>query len=94
MKIIALAAAVAVSACVLSVMPAQAQEYAAITYSDLDIMSADGAARLEGRIEHAINMVCDRPDLRNPAAMAAFQDCATDARAQVQAHLSARGIAL
>jgi len=94
MKLIALAAAIAMSACVLSVVPAQAQETATISYADLDIATDAGAARLENRIEHAIDLVCARPDPRSAAAMASFTNCATDARAQVQADLSARGIAL
>jgi len=94
MNLFALAAAVAMSAAVLSVVPAQAQQSTNVSYADLDVETFDGEARLESRIEHAIEMVCEMPDGRAPAAMAAFKRCAADARTRVDVQLSARGIGL
>ena len=89
----ALAAAIALSASLLSVVPASAQDAAEIAFHDLDLASPEGGARFDRRVDHAIDMVCHRPGRRSPAAMSAFQDCANDARAQVQAEISRRGIA-
>ncbi len=94
MNLFALAAAVAMSASVLSVVPAQAQQSADVIYADLNVATYDGAERLESRIKHAIDVVCDLPDRRAPAAMAAFERCATEARTRVDVQLSARGIGL
>ena len=94
MNLFALAAAVAMSASVLSVVPAQAHQSTDVSYADLDVATFDGEARLESRIKHAIELVCEMPDRRAPAAMAAFERCATEARTRVDVQLSARGIGL
>ena len=92
MNLFALAAAIVLSASLLSVVPAAAQDAAEIAFHDLDLGSPEGGARFEQRVDHAIDVVCPRPDRRSPHAMSAFQDCAEDARAQVQEELSSRGI--
>jgi len=93
MNLPALVAAIALSASLLSVVPASAQDAAEIAYHDLNLASPEGGARFERRVDHAIDVVCQRPDRRSPAAMSAFEDCASEARAQVRAELSSRGIA-
>ena len=88
----ALAAAIALSASLLAVVPASAQEAAAIAFQDLDLNSPAGKARFEQRVDHAIDQVCHRPDGRLPSAMSAFENCASEARAQVQADLTRLGV--
>lgn len=78
-SIVTVLAALATSAALAT--PALAAETeVVVTYSDLDLTSADGAAKLEQRIDAAAETVCARPDLRDIKAMVAFEACKTEAK--------------
>ena len=76
MKKLSVAAAISVALSSIAVAPAAAQDaQVAIHYGDLDLATPAGTAVLGDRIEAGVNAVCDRPDIRNLKAMAAWEQC-------------------
>ena len=59
-----------------------------VPYADLDIADPAGADVLTQRIDSAVEKVCERPDIRNLKAMAAWEECKADALAGAIEQLS------
>lgn len=82
----ALAASVAFAA------PAAAEDLATATvvvpYGDLDRAAPADAAKLDQRIEAAVEEVCTKPDIRNLKSMLAWEECKAGARAGALEQLS------
>lgn len=53
---------------------------ATVGYSDLDLNTAAGKARLDKRIKAAIRQVCQRPSSLELAASADYNQCVAEAR--------------
>lgn len=95
MKALLFAGALAASA--LAILPTvataaprgEAPLSAKVNYSDLDLSTAAGKARLNQRIKYAIRQVCQRPSSGDLRATADFNKCADQARAATQ-----KGVAL
>ena len=95
MKTIAIKALAAASLSLLAVAPAAAQEVrATVHFGDLDIASAAGAEVLNARLLGTIESVCERPDMRDLKAMAAWEGCKDAAMSSALEQLAARGAAL
>ncbi|MBT2135518.1 UrcA family protein [Croceibacterium sp. LX-88] len=78
-SIVTVLAALATSAALAT--PALAEETeVVVSYSDLDLTDAAGAAKLEQRVDAAAEQVCSKPDLRNIKGMVAFEACKTEAK--------------
>lgn len=57
-------------------IPAQAEDASVeVQYSDLDLTTAPGIERLNGRIKAAIDRVCGKPALRDVKVAASQQKC-------------------
>ena len=59
-----------------------------IAYSDLDLSTAAGKARLDQRINAAIEQVCQRPNAANLNASTDYNKCAAEARAATKKSVS------
>ncbi|MBO9517539.1 MAG: UrcA family protein [Porphyrobacter sp.] len=78
-SIVTVLAALATSAALAT--PALAAETeVVVSYSDLDLTDAAGAAKLEQRVDAAAEQVCAKPDLRNIKGMVAFEACKVEAK--------------
>jgi UrcA family protein len=85
----ALGAAMAASVSLLAVAPAAAEDFTVqVPYSDLKLDTASGAEALAQRVAS----VCERPDIRNLKAVAAWQDCKDTARDSAMEQLNSKGI--
>ncbi len=85
----ALAATVAVPAGAATVSVAlDDAPVAIVTYDDLVVASPAGAAALDSRIGRAVDKVCQRPDLRELKAVAAWKACQEEARDGAMEQLS------
>lgn len=85
---IALNAALAASLSLIAAVPAAAQEVT-VAYGDLDLASPTGAKVLAQRVEAA----CERPDIRELKAVAAWEQCKDAARNSAMEQLNSRGVA-
>ncbi|KRA80442.1 UrcA family protein [Altererythrobacter sp. Root672] len=86
-SIVTVLAALATSAALAT--PALAAETeVVVTYSDLDLTDAAGAAKLEQRIDSAAEQVCGKPDIRDIKGMVAFETCKTDAKSSALEQVS------
>jgi UrcA family protein len=59
-----------------------------VSYADLDVADPAGAETLTRRIDSAVERVCERPDIRNLKAMAAWEECKAAALAGAMEQLS------
>lgn len=84
----ALNAALAASLSLIAAVPAAAQEVT-VAYGDLDLASPTGAKVLAQRVEAA----CERPDIRELKAVAAWEQCKDAARNSAMEQLNSRGVA-
>jgi UrcA family protein len=86
----ALSAILAASASFLAVAPAAAEEFPVqISYAHLDLASPAGAKVLAQRVDAA----CERPDIRDLAAVSAWQACKDAARTSAMDQLNSKGVA-
>jgi UrcA family protein len=86
----ALSAVVAASVSLLAVAQAAAEDVSVhVSYSDLDLATPAGAKVLAQRVDAA----CERPDIRDVSAVAAWQACKDSARASAMEQLNSRGLA-
>lgn len=60
-----------------------------VPYTDLDLSDPAGAATLERRIATAVNVVCEKPAMRDLKAMVAWEECKASARDGALEQLSA-----
>jgi UrcA family protein len=80
----------AASVSLLAVAPAAAEEFTVqIPYSDLKLDTASGAEALAQRVAS----VCERPDIRNLQAVAAWQNCKETARNSAMEQLNSKAVA-
>ena len=92
MNTLAIKALAAASLSLLAVAPAAAQVVqATVYYGDLDISSPAGAAALNTRLLNTIKSVCERPDIRDLNATAAWEACKDAAMSSALEQLSAKG---
>jgi UrcA family protein len=83
-------AALAASLSLLAAVPAAAESVPVqVTYGDLDLASPAGAKVLAQRVDAA----CERPDIRDINAVAAWQECRTTARNSAMEQLNSKGVA-
>jgi len=59
-----------------------------VSYADLDVADPAGAEALTQRIDSAVKRVCERPNIRNLKAMAAWEECKANALAGAMEQLS------
>lgn len=86
----ALSALVAASVSLLAAAPAAAEDFVVqVPYSDLNLNTPAGAETLAQRV----SAVCERPDIRNLKAVAAWQSCKDNARNSAMEQLNSKGIA-
>ena len=86
----AINAALAASLSLLAVAPAAAEEFSVqVPYSDLDLVSPTGAKVLAQRVDAA----CERPDIRDLKAVAAWDQCKDAARTTAMEQLNSKGVA-
>jgi UrcA family protein len=82
-------ALVAASVSVLAVAPAAAEEFTVeVPYSDLKVDTAAGAQALAQRV----SSICQRPDIRDLRAMAAWQQCKDAALNSAMEQLNSKGV--
>lgn len=92
MKKLSIAAAISVALLSIAAAPAAAQDaQVAIHYGDLDLATPAGTEVLGERIEAGVNAVCDRPDIRNLKAMAAWEQCRDAALTSAADQLARQG---
>ena len=92
MKKLSIAAAISVALSSIAAAPAAAQDaQVAIHYGDLDLATPAGTEVLGERIEAGVNAVCDRPDIRNLKAMAAWEQCRDAALTSAADQLARQG---
>lgn len=86
----ALGALAAVSASLLAVAPAAAEDFPVqISYAHLDLASQAGAKILAQRVDAA----CERPDIRDLQAVSSWQACKDAARTSAMEQLNSKGVA-
>ena len=95
MNRIAIIAAAAVSASFMAAVPAAAAEMNSVEvfYGDLNTTSQAGVEALAQRVKKGVTMACERPDVRNLKAGAAWQECREAAMAEVNKQLAQQGVA-
>jgi len=92
MKTIALKALAAASLSFLAVAPAAAEEVqATVHFGDLDLATATGAEALNARLLGGVKTVCQRPDIRDLKAVAAWEACKDAAMSSALEQLTAKG---
>jgi UrcA family protein len=85
----ALGAFAAAAASLLAVAPAAAEEFTVqVPYSDLDLASPTGAKALAQRV----SSICQRPDIRDLRAVAAWQQCKDIALNSAMEQLNSKGV--
>lgn len=95
MNTLAIKALAAASLTLLAVAPAAAQEVqATVHYGDLDISSAAGAEVLNARLLGTVKSVCERPDIRDLKAVAAWEACKDAAMSSALEQLAGKGAAI
>jgi UrcA family protein len=93
MNRIAIIAAAAVSASLMTAAPAAAQEHAiTVYYGDLDTTSKAGAKVLGERVKTSVDRACQRPDTRDIKGNLAWQECRDAAYAEVAEQLARQGL--
>jgi UrcA family protein len=86
---LAIHAALAASLSLFAVAPAAAEEFSVqVPYSDLDLASPTGAKVLAQRVDAA----CERPDIRDLTAVAAWNQCKDTARTSAMEQLNSKGV--
>lgn len=92
-SIVAVLAALSVSG--MAAVPASAEVAApvetvsvTVDYGDLNLQAPEGSAALDKRIDAAVADVCQKPDIRDIKAMAAWEACKADAKASALEQLS------
>ena len=92
MKTLAIQALGAISLSLFAVAPAAAEELqTTVRYDDLDIASAQGSETLQARIQAGIKSVCERPDIRDLKAVAAWNACRDTAMSSALEQLALKG---
>lgn len=92
MKTIAMALAAA-SLSLVAVAPAAAQESrVTVNYGDLDLASPAGSEALFERLVTGVRTVCERPDIRDLKAVAAWEDCKDRAMSSALEQLAVKGV--
>lgn len=95
MKLTALTAAVAVSLTALISLPAAADEVqVVVSYDDINLGSAAGAAALANRVKLAVDEACARPAARDLKRVADWQQCRVAAQASATAQLNDQGVTI
>ena len=91
---LAIKALAAASLSLLAVAPAAAQDVqATVHYGDLDLSSPAGAEVLNARLLGTVRSVCERPDIRDLKAVAAWEACKDAAMSSALEQLAGKGAA-
>ena len=69
--------------------PASAEDVSVnVPYADLDLTGPAGSAKLEARIDAAVDQVCAKPHMRDLKAMTAWERCKETAKIGAMEQLS------